>query len=210
MEDRQLSDLLERRLVGERSVRDEQRAAAGFDPLAKRCEQRKGRAEIDLHAAPMEGRIHEREVEATLQRFFPRIPPGDLAALTEAEPLDIRSSTLDCTGVRVSEQDAGLGPEHRRRDAENARAAAEIDDSFGRLVSDEAGQGVEQELAAGVELLRAEDARAGFELKLDSLMVDRFDRGGKVGVDSPRGPSPLSFLKRATRARARFATMTGV
>jgi hypothetical protein len=125
----------------------------------------------------MEGRIHEGEVESGIRRGFPRIPPDDFTALTQAEPLDIQSSAFDRPRVRVRKQDSRLGPERRGCDSKYARTAAEVDDSFGRFVPHESREGFEQELAAGVEFLCAEHAGQGFELELEAFSVNGFDRG---------------------------------
>jgi hypothetical protein len=127
----------------------------------------------------MEGRIDEREIKTSVQRFFSCVPPGDLAAFVEAESLDIRSSTFDRSCVCVHEQYASLRPERRGSDAKNPRAATEIDDPFRRLVAHEARECVEQELATRIELLRTEDARAGCELELEALATNGLDRGEK-------------------------------
>jgi hypothetical protein len=127
----------------------------------------------------MKGWVHEREIEAGVRRCFPRVPPDDLAAIAQTEIVYVQSSAFDRACVCVREQHSRFGPEFRRRDAEHACATAEVDDSLRRLVSHESREGFEQELTAGIELLRAENTGQGFELKLEALSADGFDRGEK-------------------------------
>jgi len=129
----------------------------------------------------MEGWIDECEREARVGRRLPRVPPDHLAAIAQAESLYVQSSTLDSAGVRVREEDFRFGPERGGGDSENTRAAAEVDDSFRRLVPHESRKCFEQELTSGIELLRAEYAGQGFDLEFETLSVDGFDGGEEGG-----------------------------
>jgi hypothetical protein len=143
----------------------------------KRFEKRQGRAEVDLGAAAMEGRIHEGQVEAGTRCWFSRVPPDDLTAITQVEPVDVHSSAFDRAGVRVRQQDLRFRPQRCGCDSEYACATTEVDHSFGWLVSHISREGFEQELTPGIELFCAEHARQGFEQKLEAFSVNGFDRG---------------------------------
>jgi hypothetical protein len=184
--------LLERSLVGEFSIGDDECATAGSDPLSERIEEGECRAEIDLHPTLVKGWIDEGEIESGVDGLLSGIPPDDSASGGEAEPINVALCTLDRAAVSVDEQDFGLWPECGRGDAENPGSAAEVDDSLGRFVSGKSRECLDQGLAARVELLRAEDAWSCFDLEFEGRLVDgfdpdresrgRFDRGSRALV----------------------------
>jgi hypothetical protein len=129
----------------------------------------------------MEGRVHEREIEAGLGRGLTGVPPDGATSITQSKALNVVGCTFDRARVRVRQQNTRLRPECCGCDTEHAGTTPEVNDSLGRFVAHETRQRFEQELASGIELLRAEDAGPCLDLEFEMLAVDGVDRGRKRG-----------------------------